>query len=166
MYWVHLPHSSSIILLLTANNGSIYFTAHTIDSLLFQNPDVLHDLFVFKCVTIVVFNANTGGEAGNETRGEELEYGLERAYRIMSSASLRGGGGSGEDGLEGAPAGRITPKTDFLTDSNSDIAVRNTKIRLGKYDVATSPLLGLSNVQILFLRLPDSTYYGQGYSAY
>ncbi|KAF5852566.1 hypothetical protein GGP41_007945 [Bipolaris sorokiniana] len=140
--------ASSTLSPFPSNNGSIYFTAHTIDSLLFQNPDVLHDLFVFKCVTIVVFNANTGGEAGNETRGEELEYGLERAYRIMSSASLRGGGGSGEDGLEGAPA------------------VRNTKIRLGKYDVATSPLLGLSNVQILFLRLPDSTYYGQGYSAY
>ncbi|EMD97094.1 hypothetical protein COCC4DRAFT_198182 [Bipolaris maydis ATCC 48331] len=118
--------------------GSIYFTAHTVDSLLFQNPDVLHDLFVFKCVITVVFNADTGGEARNETRREELEYGLGRAYEIMSSASLRGSGGSVRN---------------------------NTKIPLYKYDVAASPLLGLSNVQILFLRLPDSTYYGQGYRA-
>ncbi|XP_014555901.1 hypothetical protein COCVIDRAFT_38460 [Bipolaris victoriae FI3] len=119
--------------------GSIYFTAHTVDSLLFQNPDVLHDLFVFKCVTTVAFNADTGGEARNDTRREELEYGLGRSYEIMSSASLRGGGGSVHN---------------------------NTTIRLGKHDIAASPLLGLSNVQILFLRLPDSTYYGQGYSAY
>ncbi|EUC51366.1 hypothetical protein COCMIDRAFT_79590 [Bipolaris oryzae ATCC 44560] len=123
----------------SCTGGSMYFTAHTVDSLLFQNPDILHDLFVFKCVTTVVFNADTGGEAGNETRREELEYGLGSSYEIMSSASLRGGEGSVRN---------------------------NTTIRVGKYDIAASPLLGLSNVQILYLRLPDSTYYGQGYSAY
>lgn len=106
MYWVHFPYPSSNIFLLTANSGSIYFTAHTVDSLLFQNPDVLHDLFVFKCVTTVAFNADTGGEARNDTRREELEYGLGRSYEIMSSASLRGGGGSGVDKLEGTPAGK------------------------------------------------------------
>ncbi|KAG9389392.1 hypothetical protein A1F94_002285 [Pyrenophora tritici-repentis] len=64
--------------------GSVYFTAHTVDGLLFQNPDLLHDLFVFKCVTTVVFNADTGGEAANESRMLQLERGLEAAYWNMS----------------------------------------------------------------------------------
>ncbi|KAF7455645.1 hypothetical protein PtrSN002B_000772 [Pyrenophora tritici-repentis] len=67
--------------------GSVYFTAHTVDGLLFQNPDLLHDLFVFKCVTTVVFNADTGGEAANESRMLQLERGLEAAYWNMSESS-------------------------------------------------------------------------------
>ncbi|KAF1848440.1 uncharacterized protein K460DRAFT_414995 [Cucurbitaria berberidis CBS 394.84] len=58
--------------------GSIYFTAHPVDSLLFQNPDLFHDLFVLKCVTTVVF---TSGDRGNtDNFSFALEHGLEEAY--------------------------------------------------------------------------------------
>ena len=69
------------------HSGSIYFTAHTIDSLLFQNPDLYHDLYVFKCITTIVLTADSGGEAANHTRLLELERGLENAYKFMSDVS-------------------------------------------------------------------------------
>ncbi|KAI1673288.1 hypothetical protein L13192_00035 [Pyrenophora tritici-repentis] len=123
--------------------GSVYFTAHTVDGLLFQNPDLLHDLFVFKCVTTVVFNADTGGEAANESRMLQLERGLEAAYWNMS--------GLASSSSSSAAAATATATT----------------IQIGNHSIATSPLLGLKNAQILYLRLPESsTFYGQGYQAY
>lgn len=54
-----------------------------------------------------------------------------------------------------------------MVNSNlGDVVENSTTIPIGRYNVSASPLLGLSNVQVVFLRLPDSTYYGQGYSAY
>ncbi|RAR09993.1 hypothetical protein DDE83_005208 [Stemphylium lycopersici] len=131
-------------------SGSIYFTAQSIDSLLFQNPDLLHDLYVFKCVTTVVFTADSGGETANDTRVREIEHGLEDAYRFMSGGASFKGDGS-------------RPISDIEEPAPSD---NTTTIRIGKYDVAASPVFGMSNVQIIYLRLPGSTYYGQGYAAY
>ncbi|EFQ94382.1 hypothetical protein CFE70_000916 [Pyrenophora teres f. teres 0-1] len=120
--------------------GSVYFTAHTVDGLLFQNPDLLRDLFVFKCVTTVVFNADTGGEAANGTRMLQLERGLEAAYWNMSG---------------------------LASSSSAAAAVTATTVQIGKYNISASPILGLENAQILYLRLPESsTFYGQGYQAY
>ena len=62
--------------------------------MLFQNPDLLHDLYVFKCVTTVVFTADTGGETANDTRVREIERGLEDAYRFMSGGASFEGDGS------------------------------------------------------------------------
>ena len=63
-------------------SGSVYFSAHPVDSLLFQNPDLLHDLYVFKCVTTVVFTSGQCGIAGNYSLS--LEHGLETAYAWMT----------------------------------------------------------------------------------
>ncbi|KAF2739474.1 hypothetical protein EJ04DRAFT_326658 [Polyplosphaeria fusca] len=64
------------------SGGSIYFSAHPVDSLLFQSPDIFHDLYVFKCVTSVVFTTGDRGVAGNFSRS--LEAGLETAYSYMA----------------------------------------------------------------------------------
>ncbi|EDU44743.1 predicted protein [Pyrenophora tritici-repentis Pt-1C-BFP] len=56
------------------------------DGLLFQNPDLLHDLFVFKCVTTVVFNADTGGEAANESQSSTF-YG--QGYQAYGKETLK-----------------------------------------------------------------------------
>ncbi|KAI4676089.1 uncharacterized protein J4E84_009706 [Alternaria hordeiaustralica] len=130
--------------------GSIYFTGHTVDGLLFQNPDLYHDLYVFKCVTTVVFTADSGGEAANNTRVQELERGLEDAYSFMSDvASVRPDG------------------TQSISSSNEEAPLANeTTVQIGKHTIVSSSLLGLSNAQILYLRLPDSTYFGEGYKAY
>jgi len=49
----------------------------------------------------------------------------------------------------------------------SQAVPNNTTIQIGKHEISASPLLGLKNAQILYLRLPESsTFYGQGYKAY
>jgi hypothetical protein len=66
------------------HSGSVYFSAHPADSLLYQNPDLLHDLYVFKCVTTVVF---TSGDRGlDKNHSLSLEHGLEYAHAWMSGA--------------------------------------------------------------------------------
>jgi hypothetical protein len=62
--------------------GAVYFSAHPVDGLLFQNPDLLHDLYVFKCVTTVVFTSGDRGETGNSSLS--LERGLQQAYALMA----------------------------------------------------------------------------------
>ncbi|KAF1942490.1 hypothetical protein EJ02DRAFT_433919 [Clathrospora elynae] len=124
-----------------AVSGSIYFTADPVDGLLFQNPDLYHDLHVFKCVTTVVLNTGSRGEAANYTRMLERERGLEEAYKWMA----------------GLPS-----KIPDL-----DAPIRNeTTIQLGKHNISASLLPDMPNLQILYLRLPDSTHGGQGYPAY
>ncbi|CAI9629592.1 unnamed protein product [Alternaria burnsii] len=130
--------------------GSIYFTAHTIDSLLFQNPDLYHDLYVYKCITTVVLTADSGGEAANHTRVLELERGLENAYKFMSDASS----GDADDNQS------LSALTEVKTVAN------DTTIQIGEHTISASPLLGRSNVQIIYLRLPQSEYLGKGYKAY
>ncbi|KAH7390632.1 hypothetical protein BKA66DRAFT_568572 [Pyrenochaeta sp. MPI-SDFR-AT-0127] len=65
--------------------GTIYFVAHPVDSLLFQNPDLFHDLYVLKCVTTVVFTAGDRNMIGNFTLS--LERGLEEAHAWMAGLS-------------------------------------------------------------------------------
>ncbi|KAF2640296.1 hypothetical protein P280DRAFT_526606, partial [Massarina eburnea CBS 473.64] len=61
--------------------GSLYFSAHPSDSLLYQQPDLYHDFYVFKCITSVVFTSGNRGFGGNFSRS--LENGLEAAYAFM-----------------------------------------------------------------------------------
>jgi hypothetical protein len=73
-----------MIVLAHAYSGTIYFSAHPADGLLYQNPDLLHDLYVFKCVTTVVF---TSGDRGlDKNHSLSLETGLEYAHAWMSDA--------------------------------------------------------------------------------
>jgi len=52
-------------------------------------------------------------------------------------------------------------------ETNQYTTVSNkTTVQIGKHTIVSSSLLGLSNAQILYLRLPDSTYFGEGYKAY
>jgi hypothetical protein len=64
------------------SSGVVYFSAHPVDGLLFQNPDLLHDLYVFKCVTTVVFTSGDRGETGDSSLS--LERGLQQAYALMA----------------------------------------------------------------------------------
>jgi hypothetical protein len=60
----------------------VYFSAHPVDGLLYQNPDLLHDLYVFKCATTVVM---TSGDRGLDTNySRSLERGLQEAYVLMT----------------------------------------------------------------------------------
>ena len=63
----------------------MYFSAHPVDSLLYQNPDLFHDLYVYKCATTVVFTTGDRGVAGNLSMS--LERGLEAAYARMAGVS-------------------------------------------------------------------------------
>lgn len=66
----------------TAPRGSIYFAAHPVDVLLYQNPDIFHDLYVYKCVTAVLFTSGDRGVQGNYSRS--IERGLEDAVAYMA----------------------------------------------------------------------------------
>jgi hypothetical protein len=63
-------------------SGAVYFSAHPVDGLLFQNPDLSHDLYVWKCVTTVVM---TSGDRGMDNNfSQSLEYGLQHFYALMA----------------------------------------------------------------------------------
>ena len=64
------------------SRGVVYFSAHPVDGLIFQNPDLLHDLYVFKCVTTVVLTSGNRGVGGNLSLS--LERGLQEAYALMA----------------------------------------------------------------------------------
>lgn len=66
-------------------SGSIYFSAHAVDNLLFYNPDLFHDLFVFKCVSVIVFASSDHGKIGNSSLS--MENGLEEALGWMIGAT-------------------------------------------------------------------------------
>jgi LmbE family N-acetylglucosaminyl deacetylase len=105
-----------------------------VDSLPYQNPDVHHDLYAFKCVTTVVFTASGSGEPASYTRILQRERSLEEAYKFMDE-----------------PTRAEEPIRDEST------------VQIGKYNVSASTFEGMSNVQILYLRLPESTHTRQGY---
>ncbi|KAF2027228.1 hypothetical protein EK21DRAFT_114996 [Setomelanomma holmii] len=67
---------------LSCTGGTIYFSAHPVDGLLYQNPDLLRDLYVLKCVTTVVFTSGDRGIEGNFS--QSLERGLQEAYVLMA----------------------------------------------------------------------------------
>lgn len=119
------------VLLTHTFSGSVYFTAHPVDSLLFQNPDLLHDLYVFRCTTTVVFTSGNHGE----TDPNMLERGLEEAHVLMAEL----------------PSDQQNWNT--------------TTVRLGNFSVKSWSLHGMPNIQILYVRLPDSAPSGQGYEA-
>ncbi|KAF2005885.1 hypothetical protein P154DRAFT_606112 [Amniculicola lignicola CBS 123094] len=75
---------------LLCTGGSIHFTAHPVDSLLYQSPDLFHDFYVFKCITTVVFTTGDRGTTGNFSR--HLERGLEDAYAYMAGQNKTGWG--------------------------------------------------------------------------
>ena len=51
--------------------------------------------------------------------------------------------------------------------TNQHIAAANhTTVQIGEHTISASSLFGRSNVQILYLRLPQSKYFGKGYKAY
>jgi hypothetical protein len=141
------------------HSGSIYFTGHNADSLLYQNPDVLRELYVYKCVTTVVFTSDTGGEAANETRVVERESALEEAYRFMNAAPTEEQakwvhGDNSDEPFRGASIQYELPPR------------KATTIQVGKYNISASSFDDMPNVQILYLRLPDSPHDGSGYDAY
>jgi hypothetical protein len=141
------------------NSGSIYFTGHNTDSLLFQNTDLLHDLYVYKCVTTVVFTSDTGGEAVNETRILERESALEWAYQFMNAAPT--------DEQAKFFLGHNSEDSSQAASMENELPLRNTTtIQVGKYNISASSFDNMPNVQILYLRLPDSPYGGLGYDAY
>ncbi|KAJ4383225.1 hypothetical protein N0V86_001269 [Didymella sp. IMI 355093] len=68
------------------SSGTIYFAAHPADTLIYQNPDLFHDLYVYKCITTVVFTSGDRGIQGNFSRS--LEHGLEAAYSWMNRLAV------------------------------------------------------------------------------
>jgi hypothetical protein len=64
------------------HSGTVYFIAHPADGLLYQSPDILHDLYVFKCVTTVVLTS--GGHGTNGSVFLSLERGLQEAKVLMA----------------------------------------------------------------------------------
>jgi hypothetical protein len=68
------------------HRGAVYFTAHPVDGLLFQNPNLLHDLYVWKCVTTVVM---TSGDRGMDSKfSQSLERGLQHSYALMADLTV------------------------------------------------------------------------------
>ncbi|KAF2822780.1 hypothetical protein CC86DRAFT_71907 [Ophiobolus disseminans] len=70
----------------SCTGGVVYFTAHPVDGLLYQNPDLLHDIYVFKCVTTVVLTSGDRGTGGNFSLS--LERGLQEAYALMAGLPI------------------------------------------------------------------------------
>ncbi|KAF2195229.1 hypothetical protein K469DRAFT_722497 [Zopfia rhizophila CBS 207.26] len=66
----------------SAKPGAIYFVAHPVDGLLYQNPDLFHDFHIFKCTTMVFFTSGDRGIIGNYS--ESCEKGLENAYSYLT----------------------------------------------------------------------------------
>jgi hypothetical protein len=64
----------------------VYFSAHPVDGLLYQNPDLLHDLYVLKCVTTVVMTSGDRGKDGGFS--QSLERGLQGAYALMANMPI------------------------------------------------------------------------------
>lgn len=112
---------------LTRSRGTIYFSAHPVDCLLFQNPDLLYDLYVFKCTTTVVFTSGNHGDKGNYSAS--LERGLEESHALMA----------GFPTLE-------------VNQTESRVHIENYDIQ----SWTLHPLDQERRAQILFLRLPDS----------
>ncbi|KAF1963415.1 hypothetical protein CC80DRAFT_541349 [Byssothecium circinans] len=97
MFTFHLSRSFLAMLLVSlafaedfsrgqaCKGGTIYFSAHPVDSLLYQQPDLFHDFYVYKCLLSVVFTTGDRGIGGNSS--QSLEVGLEAAYAYMAGAS-------------------------------------------------------------------------------
>ena len=99
----------------------------------------------------------------------ELERGLEDAYKFMSDVSSVGADDTRfvSNLKEAAPRKALREVLILHNETNQYTAVANdTTVKVGEHTISASSLLGLSNVQILYLRLPQSEYFGRGYKAY
>ncbi|KAH9861781.1 hypothetical protein J1614_011534, partial [Plenodomus biglobosus] len=119
-----------------SERGSIYFNAHPVDVLLYQNPDLFHDLWVFKCVTTVIFTSGNHGNADGSSTA--LENGLGHAYLQMTGMPVH----------TKAPF----PNTNW--------------VQVGEHEVAMWTPRLIPGFHIVYLRLPDGGHAGQGYDAY
>lgn len=61
--------------------------AHPADVLLYHNPDLYHDFYVYKCITTVFFTSGDRGISSNFSKS--LEHGLEMAYSQMAGVSTK-----------------------------------------------------------------------------
>src|SRR5690348_16747395 len=67
------------------NGASMQFVAHEDDDLLFQSPDILHDVQSGRCVRTVYL---TAGDAGNDSSyWSSRESGVEAAYAQMAGVA-------------------------------------------------------------------------------
>lgn len=103
--------------------------------LLYQNPDVFHDMYVFKCTTTVLFTSGDRGMPGNYSRS--IERGFEDAYRWMASDEYPG----------------------------QDTAWNATDVQLNGQVVELRVLKHSPHVHVIYLRLPNGAPDGGGYSA-
>jgi hypothetical protein len=69
-----------------SHSGSIYFNAHPADGLLYQNPNLLHDIYVFKCVTTIVMTS--GDRGSNSNFSLSLERGIQESYALMANLRI------------------------------------------------------------------------------
>jgi hypothetical protein len=88
--------------------GSVYFAAHPVDLLLYQNPALFHDLYVFKCTTLVLFTSGDRGIIGNYSRF--LERGFEEAVSYMNQQPLNSTWDTSEVQLNGKLVSLHSPR--------------------------------------------------------
>ncbi|OCK81980.1 hypothetical protein K432DRAFT_403301 [Lepidopterella palustris CBS 459.81] len=67
----------------SCQGGSVYVVAHPDDDLLFQSPDLLHEIRVHACVTTIFLTSGDAGIPGSYS--EARESGNEAAYASMAS---------------------------------------------------------------------------------
>ncbi|KAJ4984990.1 hypothetical protein SVAN01_09512 [Stagonosporopsis vannaccii] len=70
------PHSN----LSTCTGGTVYFAAHPADSLVYHNPYLFHDLYVYKCITVVISTSGDRGTGNNHSHN--LEHGVKRHVQV------------------------------------------------------------------------------------
>jgi LmbE family N-acetylglucosaminyl deacetylase len=80
MLWTTAAHASAAC----PAGASMQIVAHPDDDLLFQSPDVLHDIQAGKCVRTVYV---TAGERGDEVAMNQREEGVEAAYAMMAGVA-------------------------------------------------------------------------------
>ncbi|KAI8938914.1 hypothetical protein NX059_004771 [Plenodomus lindquistii] len=120
----------------SCSGGSIYFDAHPVDALLFQNPNLHHDLWVFKCVTALTFT--TGDRRLADNTSFALEDGLAHAFLQMT----------------GMPV--------YVKNQSSE----TTDVRMGDHDVAVWTPRFIPDFHINYLRLSDGGHAGHGHDAH
>ncbi|KAK7187301.1 hypothetical protein DPSP01_011290 [Paraphaeosphaeria sporulosa] len=67
--------------------GNVHFVAHPVDVLLYQNPDLYHDVRTFKCTTVVMLTAGDRGVKDTNST-DSLELGLQASFNFMAGAPI------------------------------------------------------------------------------
>lgn len=131
----------------------MYFVAHPIDALLYQSPDLYHDVHDFKCTTLVVLTAGDRGVKDKKFT-DSLEQGLEASWSFMAGAPVNQ---TGWDGVN-VVCGDALVTLRFAKESKGLLIVCKFKIFLSFFwdpviSVLTSP----------DLRFPDGGSDGAGH---